>query len=532
MPDTQDSYRDIRVLICEPLAEAGVALLQEHFTVESGVGWSREELLARVGEFEVLIVRSATKVNAEMIQAATNLRVVGRAGTGVDNVDVDAATRRGIIVCNAAGSNSLSAAEHTIALLLAQARNVAQAHAALVEGRWERSKFGGIELDGKTLGILGFGRIGQMVAERAQGLGMRVIAFDPYVAESRYRDVGVERAASPEDVYRGSDFISLHLASTPETRGFINAEALAKMRPGTRLLNVARGDLVDQQALADAIISGHLAGAGIDVFPEEPCTESPLFGLPGVVVTPHLGASTTEAQDRAGVAVAEQVTAALTGGVVTSAVNIPAVSAQVLEVIGPYLPLAREMGQVIGQLAAGAVSPLRIEFEGEIAGLDTRMLCSAVIAGVLAGHVDEAVNLVNATSLAEERGIEWIDTSSQQTHDYRNMLTLTAGEITVSGTTIGVTSRPRLTGLLGFSVEIELDANLAIFRYSDVPGVIGRVGSILGEAGVNIANMAVGRLDGEALMALTFDSPVPSAAQNKIRGLDGFERVWFVNLPG
>ena len=383
MANDQSPTHDIRVLICEPLADAGVALLEEHFTVESGVGWSREELLARVGEFEVLIVRSATKVNAEMIQAATALRVVGRAGTGVDNVDVEAATRRGIIVCNAAGSNALSAAEHTIALLLAQARNVAQAHAALVDGRWERSKFGGIELDGKTLGILGFGRIGQMVGERAQGLGMRVLAYDPYVAESRYRDMGVDRAETPEDVYRASDFITLHLASTPETRGFINAAALAQMRPGARLLNVARGDLVDQEALAEAIRSGHLAGAGIDVFPEEPCTESPLFGLPGVVVTPHLGASTAEAQDRAGVAVAEQVTAALTGGVVTSAVNIPAVSAHVLEVIGPYLPLAREMGQLIGELAGGAVSPLKIDFEGEIAGLDTRLLSSAVIAGRL-----------------------------------------------------------------------------------------------------------------------------------------------------
>ncbi len=532
MANDQESYRDIRVLICEPLAEAGVALLEQHFTVVSGVGWTRDELLARVDGFEVLIVRSATKVNAEIIQAAGSLRVIGRAGTGVDNVDVEAATRRGIIVCNAAGSNALSAAEHTIALLLAQARNVAQAHAALVDGRWERAKYAGIELDGKTLGILGFGRIGQMVAERAQGLGMHVVAYDPYVAEGRYRDTGVERAETPEDVYKAGDFITIHLASTPETRGFINAAALASMRHGARLLNVARGDLVDQDALAAAITSGHLAGAGIDVFPEEPCTESPLFGLPGVVVTPHLGASTAEAQDRAGIAVAEQVTAALTGGVVSSAVNIPAVSAQVLEIIGPYLPLAREMGQLVGVLSGGAVSPLRIEFEGEIAALDTRMLSTAVIAGVLAGHVDESVNLVNASSLAEERGIEWIDSSSQQTHDYRNMLTLTCGEVTVSGTTIGTTSRPRLTGLLGFDVEIELDQNMAILRYSDVPGVIGRVGSILGEAGVNIAHMAVGRRDGDALMALTVDSPVPAQAQAAIHALEGFERVWFANLPG
>ena len=291
--------------------------------------------------------------------------------------------------------------------MVSQARNIPQAHASLVQGRWERSKFGGIEVTGKTLGVLGFGRIGQMVAERAKGLGMVVVAYDPFVTEGRYRELGVEKADTPEDLYRVSDFITLHLASTDETRGFVGREAFAAMKPGARLINAARGDVVDQEALLEALGSGHLAGAGIDVFPEEPVTESPLFGLPGVVVTPHLGASTYEAQDRAGVVVAEQVAAALTGGVVTSAVNIPALAAEVAEVIGPFLPLARQLGRLASVMSGGAVSPLQITYEGGLAALDTRILTSAVLTGVLSGHVEEAVNLVNAGSLAAERGIEW-----------------------------------------------------------------------------------------------------------------------------
>ncbi len=524
--------RDLRVLVCEPLAEGGVALLQERFTVDLGIGWSKEELLERVGAYDALVVRSATKVTAELIDRATNLKVVGRAGTGVDNVDVPAATRRGIIVCNAAGSNSLSAAEHTIALLMAQARNVPQAHAALVEGRWERSRYGGIEVEGKTLGVLGFGRIGQLVAERARGLGMHVIAFDPFVTPGRYKEMGVEKADTPEDLYAVSDVVTLHLASTPETRGFINREALAAMKPGARLLNVGRGDLVDQDALVEALTSGHLGGAGIDVFPQEPCTDSPLFGLPGVVVTPHLGASTAEAQDRAGVVVAEQVTAALTGGVVTSAVNIPAVGPEALEMMGPYLPLARKLGQLMSALTHGVVSPLSIGYAGEIAGLDTRLLTAGIVAGVLEGYVDQPVNLVNAQSLAEERGIEWVETSSPRSPEYRNVVSLAAGDLAIAGTTVGVTSRPRIVELFGHELEIELARNLAVFRYADVPGMIGRVGTILGERGVNVASMAVSRGgEHDAVMALALDSPVPDDAQARIGAIEGFASTWFVTLP-
>jgi len=526
-----DRRPDLRVLVCEPLAEAGVALLEERFDVTSGVGWSRDELMERVDGYDAIVVRSATKVTADLIAAATRLKVVGRAGTGVDNVDVPAATRRGIIVCNAAGSNALSAAEHTVALLLAQARNVAQAHAALVEGRWERSRYGGVEVEGKTLGVLGFGRIGQLVAERARGLGMNVVAYDPFVTPGRYKELGVERAETPEDLYAQSDWVTLHLASTPETRGFIGREALAAMKPGARLLNVGRGDLVDQDALVEALRSGHLGGAGIDVFPQEPCTDSPLFGLPGVVVTPHLGASTAEAQDRAGVVVAEQVTAALTGGVVTSAVNIPAVGPEALEVMGPYLPLARRMGQLLTALTNGGVSPMSIGYAGEIATLDTRLLTAAIVAGALEGHVDQPVNLVNAQSLAEERGIEWVETSSPRSAEYRNVLSLEAGGVGLAGTTVGVGSRARIVGLFGQDLEVDVASNLAIFRYSDVPGMIGRVGTILGEASVNVASMAVSRGAGNAVMALTLDSRVPEEAQERIRAIEGFADTWFVTLP-
>jgi D-3-phosphoglycerate dehydrogenase len=509
-----------------------VAHLSELFSVDLGLDWTKDELLDRIADYDAIVVRSATKVTAELIARADRLKVVGRAGTGVDNVDVPAATRRGIVVCNAAGSNSLSAAEHAIALLVSQARNIPQAHASLVQGRWERSRFSGIEVTGKTLGVVGFGRIGQMVAERAKGLGMNVIAYDPLVGEGRYRELGVEKAQTPEDLYGVSDFITLHLASTPETRGFVGTAAFAAMKPGARVINAARGDVVDQDALVEALRSGHLGGAGIDVFPQEPTTESPLFGLPGVVVTPHLGASTEEAQDRAGVVVAEQVAAALTGGVVTSAVNIPSVGPEALEVLGPLVPLARQLGQLIVVLSGGGPSPLEITYEGELANLDTRLLTSAVLAGILQGHVEEAVNIVNAPSLASERGIQWSETTTPRSRDYTNRVSLTAGPVSVGGTTVGNTSRPRLVEVFGEDIDIELAQHIGIIRNLDVPGQIGRVGSILGRANVNIASMAVSRSrsEGGAVMAVTVDSPVPPAAVDELEAVDGFERVWFATL--
>ena len=523
---------DVRVLVCEAIAPAGVDYLAERFSVDVELGLDAATLAERIGDYDAIVVRSATKVTADLIARAGRLKVVGRAGTGVDNVDVDAATRRGIIVCNAAGSNSLSAAEHAIALMLSQARNIPQAHSSLVAGRWDRSKYAGIEITGKTLGVVGFGRIGQMVAERAKGLGMNVMAYDPFVTEARYRELGVEQAETPEELYAVSDYVTLHLASTPETRGSIGREAFAAMKPGARLINAARGDIVDTDALVEAIESGHLGGAGIDVFPQEPTTESPLFGLPGVVVTPHLGASTSEAQDRAGVVVAEQVAAALTGGVVTSAVNIPAVGPEALAVLGPFLPLATQLGRLLTALSDGVSSPIEISYEGHLADLDTRLLTSAVLTGVLQGNVDDAVNVVNAGALAADRGIVWTETSTPQARDYTNRITLRAGEVSVGGTTVGTTSRPRLVLAFDQEIEIELAPYIGIFRYLDIPGQIGRVGTILGEESVNIASAAVSRsrAEGAAVMAVTVDSPAPPAAVARIAALDGFQDVRFADL--
>src|SRR5947209_3463742 len=359
----------LRVLVKEKIGDSGVELLRAHFDVEIGVDWSEEQLTERIGEFHGIVIRSATKITAELIERASALRVIGRAGVGVDNVDVDAATRRGIVVANAPQSNVVTAAEHTMALLLALARNIPQAHASLTSGAWERSKFSGVELYEKTLGILGFGRIGQLVAHRARGFEMRVLAFDPFVSAERYRELGVEKVASSDELYANADFITIHLPKTSETEGFIDARAFAKMRDGVRILNVARGGLIDDAALQDALDSGKVAGAALDVFPSEPISDYPLFsGYPNVVVTPHLGASTAEATDRAGYQSAEQVVAALGGGVVSTAVNIPSIEPEDMEVLGPFLPLATQLGRLAMALAEGSsVERIEAAFLGRIA---------------------------------------------------------------------------------------------------------------------------------------------------------------------
>ena len=519
-----------RILVTEKIAEGGIDVLRSVGEVDVELEWSADELAAKIAPYDALVVRSATKVTAALIAQAPRLRVIGRAGTGVDNVDVPAATERGIVVVNAAGSNAVSAAEHALALMLAQARNIPQAHMALVDGRWERSKFGGIEVTGKTLGVIGFGNIGQLVAERALGLGMRVVAYDPFVADARYREMGVEKMDSLDELYPQCDFITLHVASTPETRGFINADSLGKMRAGVRIINDARGDLIVAEDLVAAIEAGTVAGAAIDVFPDEPATESPYFGVPGLIVTPHLGASTGEAQERAGIACAEQVAAALTGGVVTSAVNIPVVSAETMATVGPFLPLAGHLGRLAAGIAGGIEGSIEVTCEGEIAEHDIRLLVTAVLAGALSGHTVETVNMVNAADRARERGIEWSDSATSVSRDYTSRLKVTIGDASVAGTTVGSTSRPRLVEVLGQSIELELAPHVGILRYADTPGKIGTVGTTMAAEGINIASMAVGRsLDGQATMGVTVDSPVPPEAQAAIAaGCDA--NVWFVDL--
>jgi D-3-phosphoglycerate dehydrogenase len=521
----------MKVLVRESIADAGVDLLREHFDVDVDLESPLEDIVDR---YDAIVVRSATKLTAAVIDRATNLKVIGRAGVGVDNVDVEAATRRGIVVANAPESTVVSAAEHTVGLLVALARNIPQAHAALKQGRWERKTYGGIELAGKTLGVLGFGRIGQQVARRALGLGMRVVAYDPYVASERFRELGVERVETPEEIYDAAEFITLHLPLTDETRKSINADAFARMRDGVRLVNAARGQLVDEDALLDALRSGKVAGAALDVFSAEPYS-GPLLELDNVVVTPHLAASTDEAQDRAGVIVAEQVAAALEGGLVTNAVNIPAIGAEDLEVLGPYVPLAAKLGRLALDLAGGRADEIVITAYGGLTDYDTRLLTVAALNGAFQGRADRPVNYVNAPLIARERGIEVREERSQSARDYTNLVRVevrTGEERTrVAGTTIGSENRPWLVHALGFELDLELAPLLVLFRYDDVPGVIGRVGTLFGDAGVNIANMTVSRSrrGGKALMVLSVDTRPPAELVERIRA-EGFDDARVIEL--
>ena len=513
------------VLICEKIGDSGAELLRDAgFDVEIGTDWDRSRLLKEVDRFDGLLIRSATQIDAELLERATRLKVVGRAGVGVDNVDVDDATKHGVIVANAPESNVVTAAEHTMALLLSLARNVPQAHGALVEGRWERSEHSGVELLDKTLGILGFGRIGQLVATRAQAFGMKVIAFDPFIGADRYRELGVIRADDPDQLYSEADFITLHLPKTPETEGWLNAEAFAKMKDGVRILNVARGPLIVDEDLQAALDSGKVAGAALDVFQSEPMTAHPLFSYPNVIVTPHLGASTSEATDRAGYQAAEQVAAALTGKAVTSAVNVPSVAPEDLEVLGPFLPLCHHLGKLVSAVAGGgAVDRIEVEYFGRIAERDCRPLTTSVLLGLLEGRTDEDVNEVNAPSIVAKRGIAVSETSRTSARDFTELVRVTqisGDESTrVVGTTLGRRHKPHLLELWDRRFNLQLHEHLVLFRYEDVPGMIGHVGVVLGENGINIDNAAVGYdPDGEdgaapakrAVMVLTTSTPVPA----------------------
>ncbi len=441
-----------------------------------------------------------------------------------------AATKRGIIVANAPESNSVAAAEHTLALALALFRNVPQAHAALSGGEWARSRYGGNELYGKTLGVIGFGRIGQLVARRALAFDMDVVAFDKFVSAERFRELGVEGVDDSRELYERADLITIHLPKTPETENWIDDEAIAKMKDGVRIVNCARGELVDLEALERGLESGKVAGAALDVFPEEPTTEHPLFARDDVVVTPHLGASTAEAQDRAGVVTAEQIVAALTGGVVTNAVNIPAVRPETRW--RRWRPSCRSARSSAGSprgSPSGSVDSVEVEVRGRIAEHETRLLGIAALVGILGGHTEEPVNLVNAPSLAEERGIELTETATGTSEDFTELITVRVDrpwrrDVEVAGTGVGPAQRPVPGRRLGSELLPALRRPPGVFRYSDQPGMIGRVGSAFGEHGVNIVSAAVGaEADGaEAVMALTTDAPVPGDVIEEIAGADDF----------
>jgi D-3-phosphoglycerate dehydrogenase len=499
--------------------------------VDVRIGLTHGELLDAVRGAQALVIRSATDVTAEVLAAGTELVVVGRAGIGLDNVDVSEATRRGVMVVNAPQSNVLSAAEHTMALLLAQARNVPQAHHDLRSGKWNRSRWEGVELHGKTLGVVGLGRVGVLVAQRAYAFGMRLVAYDPYVSAERARQLGVQLVSTIEELVGISDFVTIHLPKTPDTLGLLDAVVLAKAKPGMRLVNTARGGIVDEQALADAVRAGTVAGAALDVFAREPMTESPLFELDAVVVTPHLGASTAEAQDKAGVTIAEQVVLALRGDFVPFAVNVAASEAS--ETVRPFLPLAERLGRLFTGLAGGAPDTLEITYEGDIADYDCRVLTLSVLKGVLAPVVDEPVSFVNAPQLADERGISVRETTSSDVRDYVNLVSVRGSDGThVAGTLFGKQDAPRIVGIDEHLVDLPPSRHMLVVHNDDVPGMIGAVTTILGAAGINISDMDVGRSPSgaAALMAIAIDSPVPPELLERITAEPGVHRARAIDL--
>ncbi|GAA1789514.1 phosphoglycerate dehydrogenase [Luedemannella flava] len=502
------------VLIAEELAPAALDVLAHDFDVRHVDGTDRPALLAALADADAVIVRSATQIDAEAIAAGGRLKVVARAGVGLDNVDVAASTARGVMVVNAPTSNIVSAAEQAIALLLATARHTATASASLKSGQWKRSKFTGVEIQGKTVGVVGLGRIGVLFAQRMAAFGTRLVAYDPYVQPARAAQLGI-RLVGLEELLRESDFISIHLPKTPETVGLIGAKELQLVKPSVRIVNAARGGLIDEAALAEALAEGRVGGVGLDVFAKEPCTDSPLFAFDNVVAVPHLGASTHEAQDKAGLAVARSVQLALQGEFVPDAVNVQT-GGLVAEDVRPLLPLAEKLGRVFTALAGGVAASVTVEVRGEVANNDVSVLKLAAAKGLFAPVVAEQVTYVNAPHLAADRGVELELVSSTEATDHVNLVTVRGAKptgrlISVSGTYVpGLREVRKLTELDGYDIDLVADGHLLFFRYVDRPGVVGVVGSILGELGVNIAAMQVARREagGEALMILTVDSPV------------------------
>lgn len=515
-----------RILVTEQIAERGLeALAGAGHEVDERLGLAGDELAAGLRGAHALIVRSATQVTASVLESAHDLVVVGRAGIGLDNVDVAAATRQGVMVVNAPQSNVLSAAEHTLALLLAQARNIPQAHSTLRNGLWERSRWEGVELNGKTLGVVGLGRIGALVAQRAQAFGMRLIAYDPFVAPDRARQLNVEPTASLEDLVSKADFVTIHVAKTPETMGLFDKDLLASAKRGVRIVNTSRGGIIDEQALAEAVRSGQVAGAAIDVFAEEPTTSSPLMELDEVVVTPHLGASTREAQDKAGVTIAEQVALALAGEFVPLAVNLSATEAS--ETVRPFLPIAERLGRVFASLNQGIPSVLEVEYQGSLADYDTRILTLSVLKGLLSAGIEEPVSYVNAPQLAAQRGLEVKESKNSTAHDYVNLVTLRGDRHAVAGTLVGVRGEARLVMVDDHKVEVPPTRYMLVIHNDDRIGMIALVGGALADAQVNIANMALGKSpDGEtALMVIATDSPVPAPVVDRLSAAPGILQV-------
>ena len=523
----------MRILVAEPLATEGVDLLRAQHDVDDRPGLPREELLAALPDYDALVVRSQVQVDAEAIAAGTRLQVIGRAGVGVDNVDLDAATRAGITVVNAPTGNTIAAAEHTLALLYGVARRIAAADASVRRGEWKRAEFTGNELRGRTLGIIGLGKIGQAIAARAVAMEMTVLASDPFVTAEQAAHHGVELVPF-ETILERSDVVTVHVPMTRATRGLIGRDQLARMKPGAILLNVARGGVVDEAAVAAALRDGHLGGAGIDVFEHEPPTGSPLLDAPNTVLTPHLGASTAEAQVAVAEEIADQVLDVLAGRSARYAVNAPLLTPETARALAPYLPLAEILGRFFAQFARRGVRTLTLEIAGELATFDGSPLTAAVLRGLLETSTTERVNLVNAGALAKARGITLVERKTPDAGAYAAQLTL-SGEAggrttTVAGTVAG--GEPRLTRLDDYRLDMEPADVMLITRHRDKPGMIGRIGQILGEADVNISAMHLGRSAprADALMILALDEDIPAGVGEAIRAHEAVIDIWPIRL--
>ncbi|PWT88002.1 MAG: phosphoglycerate dehydrogenase [Blastocatellia bacterium] len=519
----------MKIFVADDVSDSGLEPLRSAgFDVEKRTGLKGDDLLKAVADCDGLIVRSETKVTEDVLNAARSLRVIGRAGVGVDNIDVTSSTRRGVVVMNAPDGNTITTAEHTIALLISLARSVPQASSSLKAGRWERKKFIGVELQGKTLGIIGLGRIGRVVASRARAMGMLIVAYDPFIAPEQARDLEIELAPL-EQVYARADFLTVHTPLTAETRGLIDREVLGKMKKGARIINCARGGLVDENALAEAINEGQIAGAAIDVFMQEPPhPDNPLLALDQVIVTPHLGASTTEAQEGVAFTVAEQMRDFLLAGALRGAVNVPALGQKELSLLQPYLGLAESMGRFQAQLVDTAVSEVKIEFAGEIVDVDAAPVTRAFLSGLLR-DVSARVNVINAFVIAEERGIRvtttYVRTSGDSTPAIRTQIVADQSNYMLAGTLVnygGNRREGRITEIDGFNIDATPSGHMLVTRNRDVPGVIGRVGTILGEAGLNISRFHLGRRErgGEAMAVIEIDAPISKEPLQALRSLD------------
>jgi D-3-phosphoglycerate dehydrogenase len=524
-----------KVLVSDPIDQAGIDILSQVAHVDVQTKLSPEELVNIVGEYDALMIRSGTKVTQEVIEAGQNLKIIGRAGVGVDNVDVPAATRRGIVVVNSPEGNTIAAAEHALAMMLSLSRYIPVADKSVKEGKWDRKAYTGVEVYKKTLGVVGLGKIGSHVATVARAMGMKLLAYDPFISADRADRLGC-RLVELDLLFREADYITLHLPKTPETANLINAKTLATMKPTARIVNCARGGIIDEVALANALSEGQIAGAALDVYAEEPLGESPLRSLDRkVILTPHLGASTEEAQINVATDVAEQIRDVLLGLPARSAVNIPGLRAEVMEQMRPYLQLAETLGNLVGQLAGGRVESLNVQMQGELAQKDSQPVVIAALKGLLSHALQERVNYVNANIEAKERGIHVIETRDTDIKDYAGSLRLTAtgslGEHSVSGVLLGG-NEIRVTDIDEFPINVPPTRYMLFTLHRDMPGIIGKIGSLLGSFNVNIASMQVGRkiVRGDAVMVLSIDDPLPEGILEEITKVPGIRDAYTVSL--